>query len=181
MRLSRRLFLKTSLLATLALCSGQPVWASLTTAQPPARLNLYNIHTGEKLDVTYRNEQGQYEDEALEAINWLFRCHHANEQHPIDIRTLDYLSLATAGLGSNREIHVVSGYRSPEYQTVLRRKGEKVARNSLHLQGRAIDIRIPGVSVATIRQAALRLQLGGVGYYPRKNFIHLDSGDFRTW
>jgi uncharacterized protein YcbK (DUF882 family) len=180
-RFSRRLFLKTSLLASLALGCGQPVWASLAAPPASARLNLANPHTGEKLVVTYRDELGQYEPEALDAINHLCRCHYADRQHPIDVRTLDHLSLVTDLLGNNQEIHIISGYRSPEYQDFLRRRGKKIAPNSLHLQGRAIDIRMPGVKVASIRQAALQLRFGGVGYYPGRNMIHLDSGGFRTW
>ena len=180
-RFSRRSFLKTALLASLALGSGQPAWAGLLETAQPGRLHLVNPHTGERLDVTYRDEQGLYETEALDAISWLLRCHYADKQHPIDVRTLDYLNLVADSLGDNPEIHIISGYRSPEYQAFLRRQGKKIAPNSLHQQGRAIDIRMPGVNAAAIRQAALKLRLGGVGYYPRSGLVHLDSGDFRTW
>jgi uncharacterized protein YcbK (DUF882 family) len=177
---SRRNFLKTALLAALAL-GGQPAWASLAPTPLPCRLTLANPHNGEGISVTYRDEEGNSVPEALAAINRLCRCHFADREHPMDLRALDHLALVTNLLGGEQEIHVISAYRSPEYQAFLRKRGRRVAGNSLHLQGRAIDIRIPGKSAAVIRQAALQLRLGGVGYYPGRELVHLDSGDFRTW
>ncbi len=179
---SRRSFLKASLLGSLALCAGSPAWASLAEEFAfPGRLRLYNTHTGEKLRVTFRDYAGQYDEGALAELNWFFRCHYTNKQCEMDIDTLEYLNLVDQRLGGGKEIHVISAYRSPEYNRFLLNQGRRVAKKSLHLEGRALDIRIPGVATAQIRQAALRLQLGGVGYYPGSNFVHLDSGDFRTW
>jgi len=180
---SRRTFLKASALASLSLlCGGKTALAGLAGSGSPAgRLNLYNIHTSEKLRVTFRDYSGQYDEQALESLNWFFRCHHTNKQCPMDIDTLEYLSLVDENLGGSNEIHIISGYRSPEYNRFLLNQGHNVAKKSLHLQGRALDIRIPKVSTASVQRAALNLQLGGVGYYPANDFVHIDSGDFRTW
>jgi uncharacterized protein YcbK (DUF882 family) len=84
-------------------------------------------------------------------------------------------------LGGKRDFHVISGYRSPAYNESLRQKGRGVAKHSLHIEGKAVDIRVPGVKLSNLRRAALSLQYGGVGYYPSTGFVHLDSGNFRTW
>ena len=179
---SRRSFLKASLLTTLAFLHPEKTWANFSPAnQPAGRLNLYNIHTGEKLNTTYRDPDGQYNPQAIQELNRLLRCHHTNEQHPIDIQTLDFLDLVNTRLGRNNEIHIISGYRSPKYNDILISRGHKVAKHSLHLAGRALDIRIPGTRLADLQRTALSLRIGGVGYYPSGDFVHIDSGTFRTW
>jgi len=100
----------------------------------------------------------------------------------MDVRVIEFLNALDKRLGGDNEIHVISGFRSPEYNRLLARKGRRgVARHSLHLSGRAIDLRIPGVSPNVIKKAALDMRYGGVGYYPRRGFVHLDSGTFRHW
>lgn len=181
---SRRTFVKASLLTLLALSGGPNAWGSLFGEQQrsAASLNLLHTHTGERLAVTYRNAGCRDCDpEALDRINHLLRCHYTDEVHPIDVRTLDYLTRLDQHLGGGNEIHVVSGYRSPSYNEKLRHRGHGVARNSLHLLGKALDIRIPGIELSTLRRIALGLQLGGVGFYPRPDFLHIDSGQFRIW
>jgi len=179
---SRRSFLKVSLLTTFAFLHPGLAQANFPKGnQPSGRLNLYNIHTGEKINTTYRDPDGQYNAQAINELNWLLRCHHTDQQHPIDLQTLDFLDLLNSRLGRNNEIHVISGYRSPEYNDRLLRLGHKVAKNSLHLVGRALDIRIPGTALATLQRTALSARLGGVGYYPSSDFVHIDSGTFRTW
>lgn len=179
---SRRSFLKASLLTTLALLHPGKAQANFSLERPASgRLKLYNIHTGEKISATYRDPNGQYNTQAVNELNWLLRCHYTNEQHPIALQTLDFLDLLNTRLGCDNEIHVVSGYRSPKYNDYLISQGHKVAKHSLHLEGRAIDIRIPGMALATIQHTALLLRLGGVGYYPSEDFVHIDSGAFRTW
>ncbi|HCC54517.1 MAG TPA: hypothetical protein DEQ20_06280 [Desulfobulbaceae bacterium] len=179
---SRRSFLKASLLTTLALLQPGMARASFSPAgQPSGRLNLYNTHTGEKINTSYRDPDGQYNAQAIKELNWLLRCHNTNEQHPIDLQTLDFLALVTTQLGNANEIHIISGYRSPRYNDHLLSLGHKVAKNSLHLTGRALDIRIPGTALSTLQRTALSLRLGGVGYYPGEDFVHLDSGAFRAW
>ena len=179
---SRRSFLKASLLTTLALLHPGKAQANFSMEQQPSgRLNLYNIHTGEKIRTTYRDPDGQYSTQAINELNWLLRCHYTNEQHSIDLQTLDFLDLVNTRLGYNNEIHVISGFRSPKYNDYLISQGHKVAKHSLHLEGRAIDIRIPGTPLASLHRTALSLRIGGVGYYPSEDFVHIDSGAFRTW
>ena len=144
-------------------------------------LSLQNMTTGDSLDVTYY-EQGKYLPDALDEINYIYRDHLTDEIHPIDPALLDQLHDLQSTLGVNkRPIHVICGYRSPYTNAQLRRHSRGVARNSLHMQGRAIDIRISGVDSRNIRDAALSMARGGVGYYPGSNFVHLDTGDIRTW
>jgi len=181
--ISRRFFLKGALFTT-ALTLFQPghVLASLPTERESSgRLKLYNIHTGEKINTTYRTRDGQYNSQAIEEMNWLLRCHYTNEPHPIDLKTVEFLDRVSTRLGGGREIHIISGYRSPKYNNFLLSKGHKVARHSLHLEGRALDIRIPGADLSDVRRAAVAMRTGGVGYYPGNNFVHIDSGVFRTW
>lgn len=179
---SRRSFLKRSFLTSALLLCGTPAWGKTTDGAASAGLlRLYNTHTGETLAVNLRDTLGQHDQSTLDSLDWLLRCHYTNRAHPIDRRALDYLSLLHQTVGGNHEIHIVSGYRSPEYNDVLRRESGGVARHSLHLEGRALDIRIPTINLADLRQAALGLRYGGVGYYPGSNFLHLDSGAFRQW
>jgi uncharacterized protein YcbK (DUF882 family) len=179
---SRRSFLKASLLTTLALLHPGKTQANFSTEkQPSGRLNLYNIHTGEKINTTYRDQDGQYNPQAINELNWLLRCHHTDQQHPIALQTLDFLDLVNTQLGCNNEIHIISGFRSAKYNDYLISLGHKVAKHSLHLEGRALDIRIPGTPLATLQRTALSFRIGGVGYYPSNDFVHIDSGAFRTW
>jgi uncharacterized protein YcbK (DUF882 family) len=180
---SRRFFLKASLLmTTLAFFDPKKALASFSAGkQPSGRLNLYNIHTGEKINTIYRDGDGQYNTGAIKEMNWLLRCHYTDQQHPIDINTLDFLNLVSTRLGCDNEIHVICGYRSPKYNNYLLSRGHKVAKHSLHLEGRALDIRIPGIALSVVQRTALSLRIGGVGYYPNDDFVHIDSGAFRTW
>jgi len=182
-RWARRTFLKASLLTVLAVSGGQLAWARemLEDGLPPGKISLYNTHTSERLEVTFRDRTGEYDLAALDEINWLLRCHYSDEVHEIDVRTIEFLSLVDRKLGGNSDFHVISGYRSPAYNEMLRREGGGVAKHSLHLEGKAIDVRVPGVKLGNLRRAALSLQYGGVGYYPRSEFVHLDSGQYRTW
>jgi uncharacterized protein YcbK (DUF882 family) len=163
------------------LLPGKALASPFTEMKPSGRLRLFNIHTYETINTAYRNRHGHYNFESIRKLNWILRCHHTNEQYPIDIRTLEYLDLVNTRLGGDKEIHVISGYRSPEYNNYLLSHGHRVGRHSLHLEGRAIDIRIPGVDLSDIHGTALSLHMGGVGYYPTSDFVHIDSGAFRTW
>lgn len=179
----RRTFLKASLLTVLAVSGGQFAWARdlLEDGLPPGKISLYNTHTSESLEVTYRDRTGEYDMAALNDISWLLRCHQTDEVCEIDVRTIEFLNMVDQRLGGNHQFHVLSGYRSPSYNERLRQQGRGVAKHSLHLEGKAIDIRIPRVNLSNLRRAALGLKYGGVGYYPKTGFVHLDSGDFRTW
>ncbi len=178
----RRAFLKASLFGTMALLHARTGLAlPLPGHQRPQHLHLYNLHTGEEARVVYRDEHGRHAKAGIEQLNRLLRCHYTNEQHPIDLVTLDFLQRVDNEMGGDNQIHIISGYRSPNYNKRLIEQGHQVAKNSLHLSGRALDIRIPGSDLATLRQASLSLALGGVGYYPKDNFVHIDSGPLRFW
>jgi uncharacterized protein YcbK (DUF882 family) len=143
-------------------------------------LSFEHTHTGDKLKLTYF-ERGSYIEDALQEINYLLRDYHTDDIHPIDTALLDQLFDLKQTLGVNKPFHIVSGYRSPFTNAQLRKHSHGVAEHSLHMQGRAIDIRVEGVPTKTIRNAALTMAQGGVGYYPLNNFVHLETGEFRSW
>ena len=143
-------------------------------------LSFHHLHTGESLDVTYWVE-GRYQPEALRHINRLLRDFRTDEVHPIDPRLLDLLSALRARLRTHAPFQVISGYRSPATNAMLARLTEGVATNSLHLQGRALDMRLPGRSLSSVHRVALAMRRGGVGYYPRSDFVHVDTGNVRHW
>jgi len=150
-------------------------------ADEVARLAFVNTHTGESLDVVYR-EGGQYLTDAIAEIDRVLRDHRSGEVFPMDRALLDQLDRLGALLGTGaKPFHVISGYRSPATNAMLHARSGGVATRSLHMSGRAIDIRMPGVPLATLHRAALSLQAGGVGYYPRSDFVHVDTGRVRTW
>ena len=184
-RYDRRTILKAAAGGAFLLLSGKafPRMASAGTvpAGSVGTLSLFNTHTGERLSVDYRDGRGGYDPEAVSALNRILRCHYTEQVADMDLRVVDFLHAVDRSLGGRNEIHIVSGFRSPAYNEKLAREGGGVARNSLHLQGKAIDFRVPGTSLAALREAALRLQEGGVGYYPGPGFVHIDSGRFRAW
>ncbi len=147
---------------------------------PEKSLSFYNTHTQENLDICYYR-QGHYRTKALTQINYILRDHRTNEIRPIDTRLLDLLHDISSGLQNRSPFHVISGYRSPASNAKLRSKCKKVAAFSLHMKGKAIDIRLPGCPTRRLREAALNLRRGGVGYYPRTNFAHVDIGRVRHW
>lgn len=144
------------------------------------RLRLVNLHTGDGADVVYwRN--GRWRDAALERINWVLRDHRSGAVSVMDRPLLDLLHALHVELGAVEPFGIVSGYRSPATNDMLRRSGSGVARRSLHSEGRAADLRLAGWTSAELRDAARRLRLGGVGHYPRSGFIHVDTGRVRYW
>ena len=179
---TRRTFLQTSVVGLLLLGSRllQPSIARANEL-PDAELTFFNVHTNERLRVRYRDDAGQYDLTALDEVNHVLRCHHTREVAAIDVQLLEHVNLVHKALAGAGEIHVISGYRSPEYNAQLLKRSRRVAQHSLHVQGQAVDFYIPGVKLREIQRAALRLQYGGVGFYPRAKFIHLDCGPFRTW
>ena len=148
---------------------------------PDGELTFFNVHTNERLRVRYRDTEGNYDLTALDEVNHILRCHHTGEVAAIDVRMLEHVNLVQKTVDHADEIHVISGYRSPEYNAQLVKRSRRVAQHSLHVQGQALDFYIPGVKVREMRHAALKLRYGGVGYYSRAKFIHLDCGPFRTW
>jgi len=143
-------------------------------------LAFYNLHTGESLNLTYWAE-GQFLSDATRRIEYLLRDFRNDKVHPIDPRLLDLLTALRSRLNTSAPYQVISGYRSPETNAMLQRMTEGVASNSLHLEGRAIDLRVPGRSLSSVHRVALAMQAGGVGYYPRSDFVHIDVGRVRRW
>jgi len=143
-------------------------------------LCFHHTHTGEKLDVTYF-ESGCYLEDALSEVNQLLRDHRSGEVYAMDTDLLDLLHAVQRRCGRDGPFEVISGYRSPATNEMLRRNTSGVAKRSLHMQGRAIDVRIPGFNTGELRRAAMELSAGGVGYYPKSAFVHLDTGRVRAW
>ena len=146
----------------------------------PAELSFYNTHTGERLAVVYRDASG-YLPDAMAAVAHVLRDHRNDQVKAIDPALLDQLQRISAALGTDEPFHVISGYRSPETNAKLAAASNGVARHSMHLEGRAIDIRLPDRPLAQLHRAALALRAGGVGAYPSSNFVHIDTGRVRTW
>lgn len=156
------------------------VLANGALAAAPRRLSLMNLHTGEKLAATYF-EAGRYLPDALAAIDRVLRDHRSGAVHPMDPGLLDLVASLSAQLGSAGAVQVISGYRSPASNAALHRRSTGVATRSLHMEGKAMDIRVPGVELARVRKAALSMGRGGVGYYPGSDFVHVDVGRVRQW
>jgi uncharacterized protein YcbK (DUF882 family) len=142
-------------------------------------LSLAHTHTGEHVSVIYAVGE-RYVADALATLNRFLRDHYSGTVGVIDPRLLDLLHRIKSELRANEPFQVISGYRSPATNEMLRVKGGGVASRSLHMDGKAIDIRLPGVPLAEMRDAALSLRAGGVGYYPRQ-FVHVDTGRVRSW
>jgi len=147
---------------------------------PERSLAFYNTHTGEELEVVYWS-RGKYRKQALADIDHILRDHRTGEVKAIDTRLLDLAHDLGERLGDRGPFHIISGYRSPQTNALLRASGHGVARNSLHLKGEALDIRLPGTNLPVLRGAALDLKGGGVGYYPGQDFVHIDVGRVRYW
>ncbi len=175
--LSRRDFV-AALAATIP-CLATPRWVfarSLATRE----LRFAHTHTGERLTVEYFNG-GTYLQDALATINHFLRDFRTSEVHPIDPDLLDLLNGLTTLTESGQPFQVISGYRSPATNDMLRHRSEGVAAGSLHMNGQAIDIRLADVPLAKLRNAALAIRRGGVGYYAASDFVHVDTGRVRTW
>lgn len=155
--------------------------AARAARRPVARtLVLHAVHTGERLSVEYF-ANGCYQPDALSAVSRLLRDHHTDQVRAIDPALLDQLHRLRLALGRAGSVHVVCGYRSPETNARERRRHGGVARHSLHVEGRAVDVFVPGRPLADLHTAARALRAGGVGYYPRDGFVHLDTGAVRSW
>jgi uncharacterized protein YcbK (DUF882 family) len=146
----------------------------------PRRVALLSIHTGERLDIEYFRD-GAYVPEALSAIEVCLRDYRTGDRHAIDPALMDYLHEVARAAGVDPAFSVISGYRSPQTNAMLHERSAGVARHSLHMEGRAIDVRVTGIDCADLAARALDLKRGGVGYYRASDFVHLDTGAFRTW
>ena len=175
----RRSFLKTSVVLASAL--SVPAVARAAIAAPNERtLRLYNTHTGESIKSVFWAE-GQFVPEALLDINKLLRDHRNNTVATMDPQLLLLLDQVSAKFGGTDVLHVISGYRSPETNALLHANSDGVAKHSMHIEGKAIDIRMPGRNLASLHKAAMSLGGGGVGYYPDSQFVHMDTGRVRHW
>lgn len=175
--LSRRALL-TGSAAALTLAVTRPASAAIISA--PRFLTLENLHTGERIKAEYWAGRNYLAD-GLHKIAQVLRDHRNNTIHAIDTKLLDTLVLLREKLGVQAGFQVISGYRSPESNAKLHSASDGVAVHSLHMEGKAIDIRVPGVELAHLRDAAKSLGAGGVGFYPRSDFVHMDVGRVRYW
>jgi len=177
-QLSRRGFL-TSIAGAAITLAAPNVIASAVPARD-RELAFYNTHTGEKISATFWSD-GNYLDDGIDEINWILRDHRAGIANPIDPKLLDLLYQLQAKVEHQGEFHIISGYRSPATNDMLNKRSSGVAKRSYHMQGKAIDVRLPGFDSSQLRKAAISLKGGGVGYYSSSNFVHLDVGRVRYW
>ncbi|TAK52115.1 MAG: DUF882 domain-containing protein [Gammaproteobacteria bacterium] len=174
---NQRRRLLRGLLAAAGLGCGMRVSADVVEVR---RIGLLSTHTGEELELDYFSG-GAYQPEALAAFDQLLRDHRTGEVAPIDPRLFDLLHKLAAGAGCAARFAVISGYRSPLTNAMLNARSSGVASRSLHMQGLAIDVRLPGCPSDRLRDLALGRQVGGVGYYRASDFVHLDVGRIRSW
>jgi len=178
---SRRVFLAAGLVATAVCLLPYKVVAAVSRVFSAERaLSFYNTHTGENVRAIYWN-QGTYVPQALSDINYVLRDYRTGEVKEIDTDLLDLLFDLHQKLESKSPFNIISGYRSRETNSLLNTISRGVSKNSLHIYGKAIDIRLPGHELKTLQRAALDLQRGGVGYYPSSDFVHVDVGRIRYW
>ncbi|MBV8405163.1 MAG: DUF882 domain-containing protein [Gammaproteobacteria bacterium] len=157
-----------------------PFGAALARAPERRSLSFVHTHTGERLSSVYFQD-GEYRAAELGKINELLRDFRTGDVYPIDTGVLDILADLRTLADRDEPYEVISGYRSPQTNAALHRHSSGVAEHSLHLQGRAIDVRLPGVPTRRLRELALGMGRGGVGFYPQTDFVHLDNGRVRYW
>jgi uncharacterized protein YcbK (DUF882 family) len=173
-----RRFARLAALGATGSVASRPVLASALTARS---LALAHTHTRERVSLVYA-VGGHYVPDAISALNHFLRDHYTGDVGVIDPALFDLLHRLRSELGSDGSFEVISGYRCPATNATLQAtRGGGVARRSLHMDGKAIDVRLPGVPLGELRDAALSLRAGGVGYYPRDRFVHLDTGRVRHW
>lgn len=174
--LSRRQFIKYGLCAVTAMAVPRLGWA----AAPARELSFHHLHTGEKLSLAYY-EHGKYVPSAMQELESFLRDWRTGDAHPVDPALFDQLYALQQRVETPGAYQVICGYRSPKTNQLLHAHSDGVASHSLHLEGRAIDVSLPGKDLALLHKAALDMQAGGVGYYPASDFIHLDTGRVRHW
>lgn len=157
----------------------QSVLAALTTPRPRV-LRFDNLHTGETLKAEFFDGH-RYNKSELARLNYLFRDFRQNKVKTIDPKLFDQIYLLQMLMGINKHVQLISGYRSVATNNMLRHTSGGVAKHSYHTRGQAMDFHIDGVPLTHIRKAALKMRAGGVGFYPKSNFIHIDTGPVRTW
>ena len=181
MHCTRRDFIKLGLTGATASLIPDGAMAALDILVTPVRhLSFYNTHTNEHLDTCYFR-QGAYCTDALRKINTILRDHRTGAIKPIDLQLLDVLHALSGRINRTSPIHIISGYRSPRSNARLRQNSKYVASRSLHMQGKAIDLRVPGFNTERLKSVAISMQAGGVGHYPGRDFVHIDTGRVRCW
>jgi len=175
--INRRRFLQFG--AGLATSLSVPT-AFAKSRAPDRVLSLHSLHTGERLKATYWAD-GQYQHDELAAINHILRDHRSGEVMEMDLNLVNLLNLLHDQVNGKKSFDIISGYRSPQTNESLRSKSSGVAKKSYHMKGQAIDLALPGRDLSNLHKAALALKTGGVGYYPRSGFIHVDTGPVRNW
>jgi len=180
--LSRRGFLMAGGAAAAVVLNPFPGWAAVRDLLNPARkLTFFNTHTNEHLSVRYCIK-GKYDPKALNAINYILRDYRNGEIIDIDRSLLDLLfAIAVKMRSPSATFEVISGYRSPATNAMLRKNSRGVASKSLHMVGKAIDIRLSGYNTRRLHETAVKLKAGGVGFYPKSDFVHVDVGRVRYW
>jgi len=179
--ISRRKFLALGLATAAASAFPFETLAAVNTIVTPGRaLSFYNIYTQEELNIVYWFE-GRYLPDALARINHILRDLRTGKVTDIDNSLLDLLYGVQKKLKSKDPFNIVSGYRTPKSNAILRKRRRGVAINSLHMYGKAVDLNLPGYSLSALRRVAMSLGHGGVGYYPYSKFVHLDVGEVRSW
>ena len=169
--------------AIATLLSSPAAFAKSQKLKGARSISLHNLHTEEKIKVDYWID-GKYQPEALAEIDLVLRDHRQNEVCSMDPKLIDILhniQQSTLGSSDKKPVQILSAYRSPTTNNNMRRYKRGVAKNSFHMVGQAVDVRIEGVSNYDIYRAALNLKEGGIGYYGSRGFTHLDTGNFRTW
>lgn len=178
---TRRKFVSFSLASAALLASGAlkvlPASARQTIGH---EVSIRNAHTGERFKGVYRIGS-YYVPSAFRRINRVMRDHRTGDIHPIDPELIDTVARVQRDCRCGQAVEILSGYRSPKTNNMLRRKSGAVAKNSYHMKGQAADIRVPGSSTKKVRNTARALRVGGVGYYPRSGFVHVDTGKVRSW
>ena len=157
-----------------------PAWCRSLDVWEPRRAVLHNLHTGDSFDEVYY-ANGSYLTDALAEANRVMRDWRTGDEHFIDPGLFDALHAIGGKLETRAPFQIISGYRSPGTNAMLHARSKGVASKSQHTLGKAIDVRVPGVVLAHLHEAALAVEAGGVGYYPTSNFIHVDTGRVRQW
>jgi uncharacterized protein YcbK (DUF882 family) len=177
---TRRSYLKTLVASGAGITLGDFAFAAEDAAPVERSLELYNTHTRETVSVVFQRGE-EYVASAIAALRNVLRDHRNGEAHDIDLELYDQLHDLAAAAGREPRFEIISGYRSPESNAKLAAAGNGVSEKSLHMSGRAIDMRLRNYLCADLRDLALAAKRGGVGYYERSNFVHIDTGRFRTW
>ena len=177
-----RKLLGCTALAAIALLFGGRGLETAVANGDTRTISLHHIHTNEDITITFKRD-GRYDEEALKKLNWFVRDWRKDQEIAMDPHLYDVVWEAAREVGGNKVIYVVCGYRSPETNAMLHARSSGVADHSQHMLGKAMDFYIPGASLEELRNVGLRLQRGGVGYYPTSGspFVHLDVGNVRHW